>query len=225
MFPLSLLSLACGVGHNLRPTTVSKFGNRFSAHADSGVIVAAIALQLLGVGHNPDSVSLVWRTNGCCRYDTPSRIKPHRGQVPENSIESSRSEHWGVFHIDISGFHFANDSRHVTPHSRSGSFDASASSSGRNVLTGKSSRYDINTSCPRFSVKGLNVIPNRERRENSVILSREQYACCVGFPLNGTDSAPSKQVSPEYSSTSACEKSQLIHVTSYINKIKKNKLT
>jgi hypothetical protein len=113
----------------------------------------------------------------------------------------------------------------VTPHSRSGSFDASAPSSGRNVLTGKSSRYDINTPCPRLSVKGLNVIPNRESRENAVILSGGKYASCVGFPLNGTDSAPSEQVSSEYSSTSACEKSQLIHVTSYINKIKKNKLT
>jgi hypothetical protein len=35
----------------LPPTIVSRFGNRFSAHADSGVIVAAIAVQLRGVGH------------------------------------------------------------------------------------------------------------------------------------------------------------------------------
>jgi hypothetical protein len=30
---------------------VSRFGKRLSAHADSGVIVAAIAEQLRGVGH------------------------------------------------------------------------------------------------------------------------------------------------------------------------------
>lgn len=44
-------SAARGVGHIRRPTIVSKFGNRFGAHEDSGVIVAAIALHVLGVGH------------------------------------------------------------------------------------------------------------------------------------------------------------------------------
>jgi hypothetical protein len=129
-------------------------------------------------------------------------------------MESSRSEHWGVFHVDVSGSYLANNSRHVPPHSRSGSFDASASSGCGNVLTGKSSRYDVNTSCPRLSVKGLNVIPNRERRENAVILSGGKYASCVRFPLNSADCAPSEEVTSEYSSTSACEKSQLIHLIS-----------
>jgi hypothetical protein len=45
------LSDACGVGQMLRPTTVSKLGKRPGVHADSGVIVAAIAEQLRGVGH------------------------------------------------------------------------------------------------------------------------------------------------------------------------------
>jgi hypothetical protein len=40
-----------GVGYILLPTTVSRFGNLFSDQAFSGVIVAAIAEQLLGVGH------------------------------------------------------------------------------------------------------------------------------------------------------------------------------
>jgi hypothetical protein len=60
----------------------------------------------------------------------------------------------------------------------------------------------------------LNVIPNRESRENAVILSSGKYASCVGFPFNGADSSPSEEVTPEYSSTSACEKSQLIHLIS-----------
>jgi hypothetical protein len=62
-----------------------------------------------------------------------------------------------------------------------------------------------------MSVKGLYVIPNRERREKAVILSGAQYACWVGFPLDSADCSPSKEVSPKYSSTSAREKSQLIH--------------
>ena len=48
---LPLCIVAVGVGQMLRPTTVSKLGKRPGAHADSGVIVAAIAEQLRGVGY------------------------------------------------------------------------------------------------------------------------------------------------------------------------------
>jgi hypothetical protein len=48
---VSLALCAVGAGNILCPTIVSKFGLRFSFHADSGVIVAAIAEQLRGVGH------------------------------------------------------------------------------------------------------------------------------------------------------------------------------
>jgi hypothetical protein len=72
-------------------------------------------------------------------------------------------------------------------------------------LAGKAARYNVNNAAPWSSVKGLNVIPNRERRENAVILSGGKYASCVGFPFDGADSSPSEEVTPEYSSTSACE--------------------
>jgi hypothetical protein len=93
----------------------------------------------------------------------------------------------------------------VFPHAGFFSVNPGAASGGTDVLTGKPARYDVNNSSPRPSVKGLNVIPNRERRENLVILSGGKYASCVGFPLNGADSSPSKQVPAEYASTSACE--------------------
>jgi hypothetical protein len=62
------------------------------------------------------------------------------------------------------------------------------------------------------SVKGANVIPNRERREKAVILSGDEYACGIGFPLDGANGSPSEQVSAKNSATSACEKSQLIQI-------------
>jgi hypothetical protein len=76
-------------------------------------------------------------------------------------------------------------------------------------LAWKAARYNVNNSSPRSSVKGLNVIPYRESRENAVILSGGKYASCVGFPLNGADGSPSKEVTPEYSSTSSREKGKL----------------
>jgi hypothetical protein len=42
-------------------------------------------------------------------------------------------------------------------------------------------------------------------------LSLRQNLCGVGITLNGADGAPAEEVAAEYSATSACEKSQLIH--------------
>tara|TARA_R110002153_G_scaffold33979_2_gene101978 strand:+ start:2077 stop:2358 length:282 start_codon:yes stop_codon:yes gene_type:complete len=93
----------------------------------------------------------------------------------------------------------------MSPHSAALAVDACAFSCGANVLAGKSARNDVNTASPRLAVKGLNVVPNRERRENAFILSGAQYACGEGFPLNGANGSPSEQVSSEYAATSACE--------------------
>jgi hypothetical protein len=78
-------------------------------------------------------------------------------------------------------------------------------------LAGKASRNDVNTASPWAAVKGLNVIPDWERRQCSVVLAGNQDACGVGVPLDSAHGAPSKQMSAEYASTSAREKSQLIH--------------
>jgi hypothetical protein len=78
-------------------------------------------------------------------------------------------------------------------------------------LAWKAARYDINNASPWVAVKGLYVIPNRESFEKAVILSGAQYACWIGFPFDCADCAPSEELASEYSSTSACEKSQLIH--------------
>jgi hypothetical protein len=115
------------------------------------------------------------------------------------------NEHWAVFHKYISGSNFANHPRHVIPHGGVLSIKSCAASCDADVGTWKAARYDFSNASPWCSVKGLYVIPNRERRENAVILSGAQYACWVWLPLNGADCSPSKQFAAEYSSTSACE--------------------
>jgi hypothetical protein len=72
-------------------------------------------------------------------------------------------------------------------------------------LAGKPARNNVNTSSPRLSVKGANIIPDRERREYSVILSLGENSPAVGFDFNSTDSFPSEQFATEYSATSARE--------------------
>ena len=143
----------------------------------------------------------------------PFAVIPERGQITEDSPKASSKEGWAVLHEDVAGSNLANDARHVSPHAASGSVDSCTPPRHADVLAGKAARYDVNTASPRSAVKGLNVIPDREGREKAVILSGGKNACGVGLPLNSTDGSPSEEMPSEYSATSACEKSQLIHVT------------
>jgi hypothetical protein len=103
-----------------------------------------------------------------------------------------------------------NDPRHFSPHSRAFSINADSLSCRTNVLTWKSTTDDIDKPSPWFSIKGLYVIPNWERREKSFILSGAQYACGIGFPLDCADCSPSEEVSAKNSATCSCEESEFI---------------
>ncbi len=200
-------SLACGVGH------VSRFGNRPGAHADSGVIVAAIAEQARGVGKltdEPEPIAAVGRAGVTSSEHTPARIVPQRGQVPENDSEAAAGEEGAVFHEHESRSHLTDDPRHVPPEARTGAGDACPVAGAGDVLTGEAARQNVNTASPRSAVKGAHVIPDRERREAPVVLASHENACGVGVALDGTDGAPAEQVTAEDASTSAREKSQLI---------------
>ena len=162
----------------------------------------------VGVRHNPYPLSFV-RCSGMNRSEhSPFRIVPHRGQVPENLSKSPRSEYWAVLHKRVSRSYFANDPRHVLPHSAAFPCDARSLSGAADVLARKASRYHVNKAAPRSSVKGLNVIPNRERREKALILSGGKYSSGVGFPFDCTDGFPSKQFSAKDAATGPREESQ-----------------
>ena len=121
-------SCAAGVGHILRATTVSRFGNRSCAFSiASGVIGAAIAEQLRGVGHEEHPVPSVVGTDAGSRETCPLRIEPHFGQVSQNSSEkpsgvisgksgvTAAEQSGDVFSHHPSGPNFANDSGELGP--------------------------------------------------------------------------------------------------------------
>jgi hypothetical protein len=72
-------------------------------------------------------------------------------------------------------------------------------------LAWKPARNDVNTASPRLSVKGANVIPDREGRENSFILSLDKYACGVGVSLDGADGSPPEEFAPEDATACTCK--------------------
>jgi hypothetical protein len=104
---------------------------------------------------------------------SPPRIIPHRGQVSENDSESPRSESWRVFHEHVSGSNFANDAGELSPEPGAFAVQPGPVSCDAGVLARESSRYHVNNAAPWSSVKGADVIPDRERREVSGVLSVE----------------------------------------------------
>jgi hypothetical protein len=135
----------------------------------------------------------------------PFRIVPERGQIPENNIKSSINKHWAVLHERVSRSYLANNPRHVLPHPTPLSGDACPFSGAADVLARKPSRYHVNKAAPRLSVKGLNVIPYRERREKAFILSSGKYSGGIWFPFDGADGAPSEQLSAKDTPSGPCE--------------------
>jgi hypothetical protein len=118
--------------------------------------------------------------------------------------------------VDASGLYLANDARHVEPEAASLAIESGAFAGGADVLAGKAARNDVNTAMPWPSVKSRNVRPNWERSEDSIVLSLRQNLCGVGITFNCDHGSPSKEFAAEYSSTSAREKSQLIHDSPYL---------
>jgi hypothetical protein len=77
-------------------------------------------------------------------------------------------------------------------------------------LAREAARHHVNNASPWASVEGLNVIPDREGFEASVVLSGDQNIPCVGVPFDGADGSPPEEFPPKYSATSAREKCQLM---------------
>jgi hypothetical protein len=166
------------------------------------------------VRENPDALAFVWRSNGVRSKHSPLRIVPDRGQVAENSSESPTSESWGVFHEHESRSNLANDPEHFGPKSAALSVKPGSASRDANVLARESARNDVNNSSPGVADKTSNVRPNRENGQRAVVLPLRKNGCAVGIKFNGAHGFPPEEFSPEYSSTSAREKSQLIHANS-----------
>jgi hypothetical protein len=150
------------------------------------------AADAFGVGHNPDPFPSVRRTNVVCSQHTPPRIIPQRGKVTEDHGKPSGNKERAVFHEHESRSYLTDNSRHFGPEAGLGSGDACTFAGGADVLARESPRHHVNTSSPGHSAKGSNVIPNRESRENAVILSGDKYPAGVWVALDGADGSPSE---------------------------------
>jgi hypothetical protein len=128
------------------------------------------------------------------------RIKPQRGQVPENGSKPPNSEHWGVFHEHESWSYFANDSCKLLPQSAALAFDPCSLAGATNVLAGESPTHDVNVSSPWGPIEGGNIVPDREAWKHPVTLALQQDFSWVRFNLDSTDAGMSAKDAAEDSS-------------------------
>lgn len=104
---------------------------------------------------------------------SPLRIKPHRGQVREHSIDSSGNKGRAVFHEDEAGLNFANDAGHLEPKAGALPVKAGSLSCDTDVLAGESSGDDVNEASPWSAVEFLDISKDGEPWKDSVSLSGE----------------------------------------------------
>jgi hypothetical protein len=171
-----------------------------------GVMVPPrVASLAAGVAQNPNALSLVLGANIGRSQHSPSRIKPERGKVSKHPVKSSINESWAVFNVCEAGSYFANDAGHVVPHSAAFSVKTCTPPRDANVLARETPCNHVNIASEWSSVKGLHVIPNRERREGSIVLSCHKDGLGVGLPLDCADTSVPEHLPCENSSTSARE--------------------
>ena len=154
---------------------------------------------------DPDALALVWPVDVVRSQHVPFRIVPVRGQVTENGSKPAKSEIWGVFHERELRSNVPNDPRHVGPEPGVVAVNTRTGSGARDVLAREPSRHHVNTAAPWPSVKGSDVIPDRERRQGSIVLARNENIAGVGFGLDGADGSPAEKVTSEDAAAGPCE--------------------
>ena len=146
-----------------------------------------------GVGHNPQSFPCVWGAGDARSQHAPLSIVPQRGQVYEDTFNSSMNEHWTVLHEDVRWSYFANDASKLRPESGARSVDARAFACARDVLAREAPADDVDVSPPGLAIEASDVIPDGEGREQSVPLTVQEHLPAVGINLDSADGAPAQQ--------------------------------
>jgi hypothetical protein len=158
-----------------------------------------------GVGTNPDSFSKVRQPGVGSTQHTPPSIKPQRGKVTQNSVESSKSKHWRVLNECVEGSYFAKYSGKLAPQSAALSIKSRSVAGCANVLAGEPSAHNVNESAPGLAVECPHIVPDGEPWQDSVALSLQQDLAAVRFNLDSTNCGMSEKDAAEDASPSSCK--------------------
>jgi len=128
---------------------------------------------VVGAGHKPQSLALVRRTDVPSSQHAPPAAIPQAGKSFDDGAKAKGTQPRTVFREDKARPHLANDAEHLEPKSATVAGKSSTATRCTDVLTGESSRHNVNCSAPRPPVEGPHVVPDREAVEHPVSLPRE----------------------------------------------------
>ena len=101
-------------GFGFPPANVGGLGNLPSENFKLGF--KPFMLQHVGVvSQHPYSLAVMRGTILSSPQNSPSCIKPHFGQVSENSLKAPSKQSCDVLHDDVTGSYFANNSGVLRP--------------------------------------------------------------------------------------------------------------
>jgi hypothetical protein len=153
------------------------------------------------------------RTNGGSRYRVPFSVIPERGKVSENVGKSSSPESPDVFHDDVVGSKFANQTRVLSPEAASLSVKTCTLASQRDVLTREA---------PADGLDGLNSIgskPGSGKLSHVVIAGNSrpvlrQHAAAERVDLAEGARLETGALQAQAEPTDAAEQVEEVHATS-----------
>jgi hypothetical protein len=133
----------------------------------------------VGVGNDPDPVAPVRGANGASRYAVPLRIKPARGQVPENTVNPSGEKSSNVLDHHVPRSKLANQSCVLGPKTRAFPVEPCSLTGVGEVLAGESAGEDVD---PRDGV-GSDVPDIRHAKHCRPVLRKNSLTVRVDFTL------------------------------------------
>jgi hypothetical protein len=122
----------------------------------------------------------------------PLRIKPERGQVPENDIQPSTKQSCDVFHDDVRGMNLANNSGVLFPQTAALAPNPSALAGDADVLAGEPSADNVNGSNSICLESGGGKFSNVwVARRSGPVLGKDGLSMWVGLAeRDGSHSGP-----------------------------------
>jgi hypothetical protein len=153
----------------------------------------------VGVCSKPISLPSMVRTQVRRGKGNAAGFVTHRLEVVGCGVNRSPGDVLGKY---VPGSNLCHDSPHFRPEIVR---DVLASSRRGIRLTGKPSRYHVNTPSPGEPVERPDVVPDGEWLEAAVVLAGHEDAPSVPVILNGADCSPAEDAACEYAATSACE--------------------
>jgi len=146
-------------------------------------------MEAVAVGQEEEPLSAVWSAGmGVCSEQTPLRIEPHFGKVPENIGESVSDDPWDVLEEDPSRSDLLDGVGNEWPEPPVIGLTSSLACCAER-LARETGRDEIHSSAVEVAWEGCEIVPYRSLIQGLFLHPRHEDGRREGFPLDVTHSS------------------------------------